>query len=392
MATAFTRTLRTLEPHGARRFLITAVTAAVVLAAWTAWGTLAQVTLYEVSGQTRLEVDRAAHSVDSPASGRVVESRLRLGQEVAAGEVLLRLDGEAEGFSLREEREKVTALEVELAALHAQASSIEQARAEAARAAHSGLEEARERLHEAEAPAQYAEQELGRLERLRVELLISARDFEQGRAEAQRTKAAAASSRLSLVRIAEEQSARDRDRGAALDQVRAQLAHIEGQLRGSQAAVLRLGVEAERYVVRAPAAGRLGDVAALRSGSVVHAGQRLGVIVPTGRLIAVAQFSPSSAIGRIRPGQPARLRLDGFPWAQYGTVDARVLRVANEVRDDRVRVELAVAEGSNPRIAIEHGLTGTSEVSVEQVAPFVLLLRAAGALRATSAPVAQAGE
>jgi membrane fusion protein (multidrug efflux system) len=392
MATAFTRTLRTLEPHGARRFLIMTVPAAVVLAAWTTWGTLAQVTLYEVSGQTRLEVDRAAHSVDSPASGRVVESRLRLGQEVAAGEVLLRLDGEAEGFSLREEREKVTALEVELAALHAQASSIGQGRAEAARAAHSGLEEARERLHEAEAPAQYAEQELGRLERLRVELLISERAFEQGRAEAQRTKAAAASSRLSPVRIAEEQSARDRDRGAALDQVRAQLAHIEGQLRGSQAVVLRLGVEAERYVVRAPAAGRLGDVAALRSGSVVHAGQRLGVIVPVGRLIAVAQFSPSSAIGRIRPGQPARLSLDGFPWAQYGTVDATVLHVANEVRDDRVRVELAVAEGSNPRIAIEHGLTGTSEVSVEQVAPFVLLLRAAGALGATSAPVAQAGE
>ena len=392
MATAFTRTLRTLEPQGARRFFIVTVTAAVVLAAWTVWGMLAHVTLYEVSGHMRLEVDRATHSVDSPASGRVVESRLRLGQEVAAGEVLLRLDGEAEGFSLREEREKVTALEVERAALHAQASSIEQAREEAARAARAGLEEARERLLEAEAPAQYAEQELGRLERLRAGLLISERDFEQGRAEAQRTKAAAASSKLSLVRITQEQSARDRDRGTALDQVRAQVAHIEGQLRGSQAAVLRLGVEAERYVVRAPAPGRLGDVTALRSGSVVQAGQRLGVIVPVGRLIAVAQFSPSSAIGRIRPGQAARLRLDGFPWAQYGTVAATVLRVANEVRDDRVRVELAVAADSNPRIAIEHGLTGAVEVSVEQVAPFVLLLRAAGALQASSVAVAQAGE
>jgi multidrug resistance efflux pump len=46
----------------------------------------------------------------TPASGRVVESRQRLGQEVAAGEVLLRLDGEVEGFSPREEREKVAAL------------------------------------------------------------------------------------------------------------------------------------------------------------------------------------------------------------------------------------------------------------------------------------------
>jgi membrane fusion protein (multidrug efflux system) len=391
MATAFTRTVRKLEPQGARRFLVVTVTAAVVIAAWTVWGTLAHVTLYEVSGQARLEVDRATHPVDSPASGRVVESRLRLGQDVAAGEVLLRLDADAEHFALSEEREKVTGLEAELSALRAQASSIEQAREETARAARSGLEEAGERLHEAEAPAQYAEQELQRLERLRAALLISERDFEHGRAEALRTRAAADSSKLSLVRLRQEQHARDRDRAAALDEVHAQVARLEGELRASRAVVKRLNVEAERFVVRAPAPGRLGEVATLRSGSVVRAGERLGVIVPTGRLIAVAQFSASSAIGRIRRGQPARLRLDGFPWAQYGTVDAAVLRVANEVRDDGVRVELDVATGSNPRIAIEHGLTGTVEVAVEHVTPFILLLRTAGALQATPVARTQAG-
>jgi membrane fusion protein (multidrug efflux system) len=367
-------------------------TAAIAIGVWAVWGTLARITLYEVSTHARLEVDGAPHPVDSPASGKVVESRLRLGQEVAAGEVLLRLDADSERFSLREEREKASALEAELAALRAQASSIEQAREEAVHAARAGMDEARERLHEAEAPAQYAEQELQRLERLRTGLLISVRDFEQGRAEALRTRASADSSKLSLVRITQEQNARDRDRAAALDQVRAQIARLEGERRASGAAVMRLNVEAERFVVRAPASGRLGDVAMLRSGSVVHAGQRLGVVVPTGQLIAVAQFSPSSAIGHLRRGQPARLRLDGFPWAQYGTVDATVLRVANEVRDNGVRVELAVAATSNPRIAIEHGLTGAVEVATEQLTPFILLLRAAGALQATPVALTHAGE
>ena len=392
MATAFTRTLRQLEPQGTRRFLMASATAAIAIGVWTVWGTLARVTLYEVSRHARLEVDRAPHPVDSPVSGKVVESRLRLGQEVAAGEVLLRLDADAERFSLREEREKASALEAELAALRAQASSIEQAREEAGHAARAGMEEAQERLHEAEAPAQYAEQELQRLEQLRASLLISMRDFEQGRADARRTRAAADSSKLSLVRMTQEQNSRDRDRAAALDQGRAQIARLEGERRASGAVVMRLNVEAERFVVRAPASGRLGDVAMLRPGSVVHAGQRLGVVVPTGRLIAVAQFSPSSAIGHLRRGQPARLRLDGFPWAQYGTVDATVLRVANEVRDDGVRVELAVAADSNPRIAIEHGLTGAVEVAIERVTPFILLLRAAGALQATPVAFTHAGE
>jgi len=324
--------------------------------------------------------------VEAPAAGRVIESRMALGQEVAARDILLRLNAESERYSLQEENEKLTAIAPELAALRAQTASIEQARQEEARAARAAMDEARERIREAEAPAHYAEQELDRLEHLHAEHLISNRDYQQGTAEAQRTRAAAESLKLSLVRLQQEQNTRDRDRAAALDQVRAQIAHIEGQQHGSEAAVLRLGAEAERYVVRAPASGRLGEVAVLRTGSVVQAGQRLGVVVPAGRLIAVAQFAPSSAIGRIRPGQSARLRLDGFPWAQYGTVDAAVLRVANEIRDGAVRVELSVAPASNPRIAIEHGLPGSVEVAVEQVTPLTLLLRTAGALQA--APVA----
>src|SRR6266536_2708994 len=116
MATAFTRTLRRLEPQGFRRPILLTGTAAAMIAAWGAWGTLARVTLYEVSGHARLEVDRAVHPVESPAAGRVVESRLALGQEVAAGDILLRLNADAERYSLREETARLTALEPELAA------------------------------------------------------------------------------------------------------------------------------------------------------------------------------------------------------------------------------------------------------------------------------------
>ena len=39
---------------------------------------------------------------------------------------------------------------------------------------------------------------------------------------------------------------------------------------------------------------------------------------------------PVAVVGRIRPGQPARLRLEGFPWTQYGTVAATVAEHLNE--------------------------------------------------------------
>src|SRR2546426_894003 len=135
MATAFTRTLRHLELQGSRRPIRTAALAAAVIGAWGAWSSLSRVTVYEVSSQARLEVDRAVHAVEAPAAGRVAESLMVLGKEVAAGEILLRLDSDTEQYALREEREKLTALNPELAALRAQAASIEQARQEEARAA-----------------------------------------------------------------------------------------------------------------------------------------------------------------------------------------------------------------------------------------------------------------
>lgn len=91
----------------------------------------------------------------------------------------------------------------------------------------------------------------------------------------------------------------------------------------------------------------------------------------------VAQFPPA-ALGRIAPGQHAAMRLEGFSWSQYGAVAAVVSRVAGEVRDGSVRVELSLDRSQPARIRLDHGLPGTLEIEVERATPAVLVLRHAG--------------
>jgi membrane fusion protein (multidrug efflux system) len=75
------------------------------------------------------------------------------------------------------------------------------------------------------------------------------------------------------------------------------------------------------------------------------------------------------------------LRLDGFPWTQFGSLAATVTRVASEARDGQVRVELHLASpGGRPDIPMQHGLPGTVEIHVEEITPLVLIVRAAGRL------------
>ncbi len=92
----------------------------------------------------------------------------------------------------------------------------------------------------------------------------------------------------------------------------------------------------------------------------------------------VAEFEPMRAVGRIRPVQTARLRLEAFLWTEYGTVSLRVRRVASETRNGTLRVELELHGVPSRNILLQHGLPGRVEVEVERVSPWTLLLRAAG--------------
>src|SRR5438874_3331724 len=81
MSTPFSRSMRSLSADSARRSLAGLFIAITLLIAWTVWFCLARVTLYEVTTTARLEVNRAAHPVAVPVAGRIVVTRLVLGQE-----------------------------------------------------------------------------------------------------------------------------------------------------------------------------------------------------------------------------------------------------------------------------------------------------------------------
>jgi membrane fusion protein (multidrug efflux system) len=86
---------------------------------------------------------------------------------------------------------------------------------------------------------------------------------------------------------------------------------------------------------------------------------------------------------------PARVRLEGFPWTEYGQLSAEVVGVAAEPRSGKVRVELEIRADPDSPIPLEHGLPGSVEVAVERVSPATLTLRSVGGMlgrRTSSGP------
>jgi len=387
MATRFSRTTRSLAHDGGRRTLVAWLAAGLLLAAWFAWFVFGRVTLYEVSRHARLEVQQSAHPVAALVPSKVAVNTLVLGQEVHAGDSLIELDAAPEKARLAEETTRLQAIVPRVASLRKEIASLEQAAARDRAAAAAANDAAQFRTREAAAAVEFARDNE---RRLREESAIGGvAQIEAVRAHSEALKLNASQEALAAEsrRLATEAQARAFQQEAQVESLRRSVLSLQGEAAASQAAIARLAQEIDRHIVRAPVAGTVADVAALHTGAYVAQGERLATVVPHGGLIIVADFAPAAVLGRIRPGQHARLRLDGFPWAQYGSLEATVTRVAGEVRDGLVRVEFAPALAAAPRLALQHGLPGSIEVGIEQVTPAQLVLRAAGRFDA-AAPAA----
>ena len=378
MSTAFSRTARAMAADGFRGSFVAIAFSLLLLGAWLAWFFFAPIPRYEVTPTARLEVDQLIRPVQSPVLARIVTSNLQIGRVVQAGDVLVELDSATQRFQVQEEMAHMTALTSEIVSLRAQVSGTNQAKTREQQTSKIAQDQAAAKFQEAETLAKSAADEAHRLDQLQKQDLIPRREYEQGQLAAESRRQAAESLRLEASRLQQGQGSRESDRTVQAENLFGEIRKLEGEQATAKASIDRLNYEVERRMIRAPISGKLAEVAELRPGGVVEEADRLCAILPDGRLRAVAEFAPSDALGRIHPGQPARLRLDGFPWTQYGSISTTVANVAGEIRDGKVRVELNLNGGAGVPINLQHGLPGSVEVEVERLTPAKIVLRAAG--------------
>jgi multidrug resistance efflux pump len=378
MGSSFSNSMRSLANDRFSPSFLGLIIAVLILAVWTAWLVMARISVYETSDSARLEVNTSVYPIAAPVGGKVTSTFVTLNREVRAGDVLVEFESEDEKLRLGEARTEAASLAPQLGALRDEVVAEEATLKEQLESARIAVDQARKQLEEAEASVQLAEDEASRIARLNASCILSDVDLARAKTEVRKRRAAAESFRLQVERLQADLRNRESDSRIRIERIHRQIATVEGQVTNALAVSNRLAYSIERRVLRAPISGRIGEAIDFRPGAFVSAGEKLGVIIPPGELKAIAYFLPSSSLGRIQPGQPAQLRLEGFPWTQYGVIKATVLTVASEPRDGHIRIELALDADPASTIPIQHGLPAMVEVEVDRLSPATLLLRSAG--------------
>lgn len=375
MAAPFSRSLRTLHSDSPRRSLLVLLLAVGLLALWSAWFVSARVAVFAATSTARLEVDREQHHVGVPVAGRIVRVDLAVGRRVNAGDVLLELDADAERLAMAEADVRLAPATSQIASLKRELVAQQRALQDERRSSQSGMAEMDARSRQAAATATFAVEESSRQTKLHASGLVSEVDALRAKNAARERADEAESAEFAARRARSDFEVRSQDRLAGIARLERDIAELESQLAGSLARSTRLRHDIDRRAVRAPISGTIAEVAPVRAGSVLAEGDRICTIIPDGELKVVAFYTPGVAMGRVQPGQRARVRLEAYPWTQYGSASARVASVAGEPRDGQIRVELTLEDASTLHVPVQHGLPAEVDVEVEQVAPATLVLR-----------------
>lgn len=381
MKLPFPRTMRWMQEERSPLPLPALVLLGLVITGWVVWFSMGRLKVYALSQSARVEVDSLAHVVQPPVPGVIEENHLMLGKAVVKGDVLLVINHTAEKLQKEQEEAKLRGLKLQLETLQHEVQAERDALVAQMQAAGAAVRVAQARGQAARVVSEQAGREDTIIQELRTNALASTLEALKSASEARRQQGEALAASLEASRLAATGQTEVKDRGVRLARLEHQIAGLQAEAELTTASLARLQFEIERRTVRATISGLVADLSPSPAGSTLEAGQKLAVIVPEGANRIVARFLPGEAVGRVRAGQPAVVRLEAFPWTEYGVLEAHVAQVADEPQDGTIRAELT-ADLTPSLIPVQHGMTGTVEVNLEEVAPYQLLLRAAGQLMA----------
>lgn len=107
--------------------------------------------------------------------------------------------------------------------------------------------------------------------------------------------------------------------------------------------VAKMRVRVANTSLRSPSSGTVQALAIINPGQVSAAGEQILRIVPDDVGLEIEGYVQNKDIGFIKEGQDAIIKVESFPFTKWGTIDAKVIKVA---RDAIPLPEAAQAEAS----------------------------------------------
>lgn len=376
----------------------------LVMVLWAAWAPVDKV----VRAEGRIIPSTRAQLVQHLEGGIVRDIRVREGQSVKAGDILLSLSSSQASTDVQQGRNRVDVLKAQQARLKAEAegtaapafpADLPEAQKELERAAfrersekiraeqsalrqqisqrQSELAEAQNRVKNLASEVEVARKQLGVMEGLYRKGAASQLEWldAQGRLQRLTTTQGDVSSSIPRLQaaIGEQTSRLNESTSRFRAEARAELAQISAEINRFELNITNDSDRLARNDVRAPLTGFVNKLNFNTLGGVVRPGEVVLEITPSeGPLAVEARVRPDDR-ARLRPGLPTRVLIGAYDYAVFGALEGEVVEVSADTLADekgqryyRVVIQTGQARGALANQVILPGMTARADIVAGQ--------------------------
>jgi hemolysin D len=362
----------------------------------------------------RLEPEGMVYRLDAPLSGNVTRVRVKSGQQVKKGEILLELDSDLVRTDLTQAEDKLEGLRDRITQLEALQTQLSIARQTQMLQSQSQVAEQSAQIGQVERQKMAGEQRAAlaqqrllkdrnevdryrQLESIGVSPTIKVVELERIVLESEQLLAQAEAeivqadgelekqqSALNGIISAGELSVQENNR--QVGELQSQIIALQSEATQTEAQIKALNLQIQQRMVRSPVDGVIFDLPIARDGAVVQPSQMVAQIAPAQAPLILKAEMPPQESGFLQVGMPVKVKFDAYPFQDYGIITGNLRRIApnstlidtpqgkTEVFEIEVALDRSNIQAQNRSIALTPGQTATAEVIIRQrrIIDFVL--------------------
>jgi HlyD family secretion protein len=130
----------------------------------------------------------------------------------------------------------------------------------------------------------------------------------------------------------------------------------------------------QRYVLKAPISGQVSFFRYWSDQQFVTSGEEVMTIVPDSQELVGKIELPGAGAGKVKAGQTVRIKLDSYPFSEFGALEGEVAAISLVARDNLELITVALPKGlrTNYRkdLSFKQGMQGTAEIVTENLRIF----------------------
>ena len=358
------------------------------------------------SARGRLEPKGKTLKLDAPVAGTVAAIKVKEGQTVRRGQILLELESEIARTELQQAQAKlegqlnrVTQLiavknQLEIAVRTQQQQSLAQESEQLAQ-----LDQIRQRLNSSRKLSALEKDRLavaqndvqrhrnlwqkGVISKTKLEEVEGVMFERQGLLEQVQADIQEATTELEKQQSAYKGVIRTGELAVLesqrqLKELQSQIVDVRSEIAQTKKQIQSLQFQMQQRVLRAPTNGTIFQMSIENAGAVLQPGQTITQIAPQGATLIFRAQMPSTESGFLRVGMPVKLKFDAYPFQDYGVVQGHLRWISPDSKVvensqgnvETFELEIALAQTyiqtQNKRVALTPGQTATAEVIVRQ--------------------------